>query len=73
MSFMDTDNEEIRNIFREIESGDEPHHDFLISFALAIYHADAENLAILKPAAIYLIAKYNLATPLAEKPGPRAA
>jgi|GEM_PF-3094720 len=52
--------EDIRVIFTEIASGNKKHGAFLKFFSESIIRADPGNYALLKPAAIKLIEKYEL-------------
>jgi len=54
-------NEDIREVFRKIASGERKHGDFLTIFAQAMMRADEPNEALLRPAAAALIVKYDLA------------
>jgi hypothetical protein len=52
--------DEIREIYRKIYTGENPHGHFLTGFAQAIVHADEENFHILAAAAVGLLLKYKL-------------
>lgn len=52
--------EQIHEIYRKIANGYNHHGDFLRGFAEAYIRADRDNQAILRPAAVALIEKYNL-------------
>jgi len=54
-------NEDIREIFRKIASGERKKGGFLTTFAQAMMLADESNEALLRPAATALIVKYDLA------------
>jgi len=52
--------DDIREIFRRIAAGEDPHGGFLTHFSRALGNADRENFQLLKPFALELIKKYNL-------------
>jgi hypothetical protein len=60
---------QILYIFVEIFSGRRRHGSFLTSFAEAVTRADPSNFAILREAAIILIAKYELSSYLNKEEG----
>jgi hypothetical protein len=52
--------EDVHAIWLAVKDGRGNHGDFLKAFAEAIVRADDENLAILMPAAMRLIVKFDL-------------
>lgn len=52
--------EEVRELFRQIATGERTHGAFLTAFAKALVCADDENYLILLPAAARLMSKYRL-------------
>ena len=60
MSDIALTHEEIREVFRKIAAGERVHGSFLVAFATAYIRSDKENEAILRPAAVKLIRKYQL-------------
>ena len=59
---------EVREVMRKIASGERKHGDFLTAFADAFIRADYTNEIILLPAALQLIAKYDLESYAAAPP-----
>ncbi|MGI8996430.1 MAG: hypothetical protein ACR2GW_07125 [Pyrinomonadaceae bacterium] len=52
--------DELREIYRKIWTGENPHSDFLTNFAAAVVWADGENIKLLATPAALLILKYKL-------------
>jgi rubrerythrin len=52
--------QELREVFRRIASGEEEHGDFLTLFAKALQHANFENYHLMRPTALVLARKYHL-------------
>lgn len=52
--------DQVKEVFRKIASGERKHGSFLTHFAAAVLHADFENFHVVKFAARNLIAKYKL-------------
>lgn len=57
---MDYTLERLVEIYRAVASGEGKHGGFLVSFAETFVHADQQNAAIMRTAAITLINKYGL-------------